>query len=322
MIEARDIASRDILAPGKRITSSITAQEWYLDDLRVLNPLGIRGQVLKTRVHFAQVPAVIQENLVACVESLRLDLEDMIFTPLAAAIGCLTPEDRELGVAVLDLGRSTSGLAVYRDFRILGSHCFTWGGYHLTRDIAAGLQVSFDEADALILEHGISDAFVRTRFADRPLVHLPGQLDEEGPTPVKLKTAVPGAPSVVDTSQIDVILFERAHELLVKVRQHLQSHGLSKSLVRGVVMTGGASKIRNVIALAEAVFQVPCRVGRPAAVQVCTHELLEPEYSAAIGIARHAFQYRAAARDGHIELRGAGTSMMKRAGRFIRRYFF
>lgn len=321
MLEARDIASRDILAAGKRITSSITAQEWYLDDLRVQNPLGIRGQVLKTRMHFAQIPAVIEENLAACIDSLRLELEDLIFSPLAAAIGCLTPEDRELGAAVLDLGRSTTGLAVYRDFRILGSHCFSWGGYHLTRDIAAGLQVSFDEADSLILEHGMSDRFVRSELGDRPLVHIPGQSADEGPTPIKLKTVVPGAPSTVDSGEIDVILYERAHELLVKVRQHVQSRGLSKSLVRGVVLTGGASKIRNMVAVAEAVFQTPCRIGKPVGIQVGTHELLDPEYSTAVGIARHAFQYRAAARDGQIEPRGAGSSVLRRTARFVRRYF-
>ena len=101
--EAQDMASRDILEAGKRIVSSIAAQEWYVDDLRVNDPLGITGQVLKTRVHFARIPAVIEDNLVQCIESQRRELEDLIFMPLASALGCLTPEDRELGVAVLDL---------------------------------------------------------------------------------------------------------------------------------------------------------------------------------------------------------------------------
>ena len=124
MIEARDIASRDILAPGKRVTSSISAQEWYVDDMRVIDPIGIRGQVLKTRIHFARLPAVIEDNIVTCIESQGRELEDMIFVPIASALGCLTPEDLELGVGVLDLGRGITGLAIYRDFRILGTHCF------------------------------------------------------------------------------------------------------------------------------------------------------------------------------------------------------
>ncbi|MCC6145470.1 MAG: hypothetical protein IT368_16815, partial [Candidatus Hydrogenedentes bacterium] len=115
MEEALDIASRDLLAPGKSLISSVTAQEWYVDDLRVIDPVGIRGNVLKTRVHFACLPTVIEDNLHACVESQDREIEDIVFLPLAAALGCLTPEDMELGVAVLDMGRSTTGLAVYRD---------------------------------------------------------------------------------------------------------------------------------------------------------------------------------------------------------------
>ena len=157
MDEALDIASRDVHEAGKHVISSVTAQEWYVDDLRVIDPVGINGHVLKTRVHFARIPAVIEDNIIRCIESQRRELEDIVFLPLAASLGCLTPEDRELGVAVLDMGRMTTGLAVFRERRILGTHCFDWGGYHLTRDVAAGIHVSFEEADDLIMEYGISE---------------------------------------------------------------------------------------------------------------------------------------------------------------------
>ncbi|MCC6695867.1 MAG: cell division protein FtsA [Candidatus Hydrogenedentes bacterium] len=321
MAEARDIASRDILAPGKRVTSSISAQEWYVDDMRVIDPIGIRGQVLKTRVHFARLPAVIEDNIVACIESQSRELEDMIFVPLASSLGCLTPEDMELGVGVLDLGRSITGLAVYRDFRILSTNCFEWGGYHITRDVAAGLQVSFEEADELILEYGISDACINEEFADSMVLAMQAQASEERNSRVKLKTAVPGAPPVVERGDLDIIVFERAKELLVKVRQHLQARGLSKNLVRGLVLTGGASLIRNYTALAEAVFQVPCRVGLPNSVEIRPQAVHSPEFSAAIGIVRHAFEYRTAARNGRVEPRGVVVSLSRRAGRFFKRYF-
>lgn len=319
MTEARDIASRDILAAGKRITSSISAQEWYVDDMRVIDPVGIRGQVLKTRVHFARLPGVIEDNLVACIESQSRELEDMIFVPVASALGCLTPEDMELGVGVLDMGRSISGLAVYRDYRILGTNCFEWGGYHITRDVAAGLQVSFEEADDLILEYGISQACIDEEFAESMAVAM--QVNEERGARVKLKTAVPGAPPLVDRGDLEMIIFERAKELLIKVRQYLHARGLSKNLVRGIVLTGGASRIKGYTELAEAVFQVPCRVGLPNSVEIRPQAVLAPEYSAAVGIARHAFEYRSAARNGRVEPRGAVVSMSRRLARFIKRYF-
>ena len=322
LAEARDIASRDILAPGKKVTTSITAQEWYVDDMRVRDPLGIRGQVLKVRIHFARIPAVIEDNVISCIESQHRELEDMIFLPLAAALGCLTPEDMELGAAVLDLGRTTTGLAVYRDHRILGTHCFEWGSYHLTRDVAAGLQVSFEEADELILEYGISDEFIQKGFSEG---------EEEGedlpesrePAPrIKLKTVVPGAASIVDRRELDLIIFERAKELMVRVRQHLNARGLGRNLVRGVVLTGGASVIKNCVGLAEAVFQVPCRIGRPNSVEIHPHEAQGPDFSGAVGIVRHGFEYRAAAKNGRVDPRGPVVSWSRRLVSFFREYFF
>lgn len=323
MTEARDIASRDILAAGKRLLSSIAAQEWYVDDMRVIDPIGIRGQVLKNRVHFARLPAVIEDNIIACIDSQGRELEDLVFQPLAAALGCLTPEDMELGVAVLDIGRATTGLAVFRDYRILGTHCFEWGGYHLTRDVAAGLQISFDEADELILEYGISDVFIHDPVA------VPIEIDDPAALPprpertrIKLKSAVHGAPNIVERDDLDTIVYERAHELINRVRQHLHQRDLSKNLVRGVVVTGGGSTLRNLAPLSETVFQVPCRVGLPTGVDVLPRAVQSPAFTAAVGILRHGFHYRAAARNGHVDPRGPLFSGYRRLVHFLRKYFF
>lgn len=324
--EALDIASRDVLAPGKRVTSSIAAQEWYLDDLRVMDPVNIRGQVLKTRVHFARVPAVIEDNIVTCIESQGREVEDIIFQPLASALGCLHPEDMELGVAVIDMGRTTTGISVYRDHRILGTHCFEWGCYHLTRDVAAGLQISFDEADDLILEYGISDEFIRRELSEevRDAMAVGAEHFErrQSDTQLKLKTAVHGAPSVVSREEMDYIVYERAKELMEKIRQHFQARGLLKSLVRGVVLTGGGGAVKNNVKLAEAVFQAPCRVGVPDAMGALSPQIKTPQFSAAVGIVRHAFQYRAAARNGRLDMGGPVSDAFRRVSRFLRKYFF
>lgn len=331
MEEALDIASRDVLAAGKRITSSIAAQEWYLDDLRVADPVGIRGHVLKTRVHFARVPAVIEDNIITCIESQRREVEDIIFLPIASALGCLYPEDMELGVAVIDMGRTTSGLAVYRDHRILGTHSFEWGCYHLTRDVAAGLHISFEEADELILEYGISDRFVEeelkgngedvyadvSKHAEDDLA-----LEDRRNNRIKLKSPVHGAPPIVDREELDIIVYERARELMIKVRQQLQARGFMDSLVRGVVLTGGGGAIKNNVKLAEAIFQKPCRVGVPNSIDILPHNVAAPEYSAAIGIIRHAFNYRTAARNGRIEPRNRMAGGLRRMSKALKKYFF
>ena len=321
MEETLDNASRDVLAPGKRVLSSITSQEWYVDDLRVSDPVGIRGSVLKTRVHFAQVPTVIEDNIATCIESQNKELEDIVFMPIAASLGCLTPEDMELGVAVLDMGRTTTGLSVYRDRRILGTNTFEWGGFHITRDVAAGLQVTFEEASDLILEYGVSDKLVLAE--DEQIYTGNGHHYEDRGSNIKLKSVVRGAPTVVDRSKLDHIVFERSKELLTKVRQHLASRGLMKNLVRGIVLTGGSAMIRNQANLAESVFEVPARIGVPEGIEVMPQPVNSPEYAPIVGVLRHGFEYRNALRSGRIEARrGPLGNAIKGLGGFFGRYFF
>ena len=319
--EALDVASRDILAPGKRVVSSITSQEWYVDDLRVRDPIGIRGSILKTRVHFAQLPTVIEDNLLSCIESQGCELEDVVFMPLAAALGCLTPEDMELGVAVMDIGRTTTGIAVYRDRRILATHSFEWGGFHITRDVAAGLQVSFEEAVDLVMEYGIPELLIRgLAQAEAEEEGAPAAADAEPQSPhIKLKSAVRGAPSIVERGELDMMVFERSKELMTKVRQYLNSRGLAKHLVRGVVLTGGGARIRNQASLAEALFQVPARVGLPDGIDVLPQAVNSPEFAPVSGVVRHGFEYRDAARSGRIK---APRSTIAAVGHFFSKYFF
>ena len=317
MDEALDMASRDVMEAGKRVVSSLSAQEWYVDDMRVIDPQGICGQVLKTRVHFARIPAVIEDNIVQCIESQRRELEDLIFMPLASALGCLTPEDRELGVAVLDMGRTNTGLSVFRDRRILGTHSFEWGGYHITRDVAAGLHVSFEEADELILEYGISTGLID---AESGGVQRGGMRDNQ--SEIKLKTAVHGVPSIVPKEDLDGIMFDRTHELLVKIRQYIHSRGLSKHLIRGMVLTGGSAEIKNYARLAETVFQVPCRVGVPSNVEVLCAPARQAAFSGVIGVACHGFDYRAATRSGRMIARTPVLQSARIIGETFRKYFF
>ena len=327
LVEALDIASNDLLAPGKHITSSITAQEWYVDDLRVIDPLSIKGAVLKARVHFARMPSAIEDNLANCIESQGRELEDVIFMPLASAIGCLTPEDMELGVGVMDMGRSTTGLTLYRDYRILSTHVFEWGGYHITRDVAAGLQVSFEEAQELIQQYGLSESLIRSIDGEAeetiPLrVAVGGTGMEPTESPIKLKTAVRGAPAIVSRRDLDTIVFERSRELMTKVRQHLHSRGLAKHLIRGIVLTGGASAIKKQVDLAETVFQVPARIGLPEGIPQLPGPMNAPQFSAVVGVAKHGASYRHAVRSGRV----LGRNQNARLGRWLvntfRRYFF
>lgn len=324
MEEALEMAARDALAAGKRPVYSITSQEWYVDDLRVSEPLSIRGSVLKVRVHFALLPSLIEDNLTICIESQGKELEDVVFLPLAAGMGCLTPEDIDLGVAVLDMGRSSTGLAVYRDRRILATHCFEWGGFHITRDVAAGLQISFEEAIDLIMLYGISERLIRQEAQKRSGDETqPGTEPPGADASIKLKSAVQGAPNIVPKSELDSIIFERSQELLNRVHHHLNSRSLAKHVIRGVVLTGGSAMIRNQALLAETLFQAPARIGLPVGIDILPQPVNSPEFVPLIGVVRHGFEYRDALRSGRLRLpQGVTGTMLRTIGNFFKKYFF
>lgn len=320
LAEALDAASRDVLAPGKQVVSSITAQEWYVDDMRVKDPVGIRGSVLKARVHFAQIPSVIVVNISNCVISQGRELEDLVFLPLAAGLGCLTQEDIDLGAVVIDMGHSTTGIAVHRHHRTLATHSFEWGGFHITRDVAAGLRIAYEEAVELILEYGIPRDMIDASDAGE---EEPAPAPEDQSMPIKLYSAVRGAPSIRERAELDMIVFERSQELMTSIRQYLNARGLDKHLVRGVVLTGGAAAIKNQAFLAAAVFQTPARLGLPEDIDVLPPPVNSPEFVPAVGVLRHGFEYRAAARSGRIDVRHGPVGMALRGvGGFLGKYFF
>jgi cell division protein FtsA len=325
MEEALDQASRPILSPGHKVVFSVTSQEWYVDEMRVGDPVGIRGSVLKCRVHFAKLPSVIEDNITNCIESQGRDLEDVVYMPLAASLGCLTPEDIDLGVAVLDMGHSTGGLAMYRDRRIMTSTSFEWGGFHITRDVSAGLHVSFEEAAELIMEYGVPEAHIRA-LAESEGGDLPDSLyeiDPDNASHIKLQSVVRGAANIVDRAELDMIIFERSKELMMKVRQYLVRRQVASSLVRGIVLTGGAAQIRNMDLLAEVVFQAPARIGQPEGIELMPQPVNAPEFVPALGVCRHGFEYRKAIQSGRIQVhRGPISNAFRGLFRVVSQYFF
>lgn len=328
MEEALGIASRNIAGPGKKVCSSISAQEWYVDDLRVSDPMGIRGTSLKARVHFALLPSVIEDNISTVIESQGRELEDVVYLPLAGAMGCLTPEDMELGVAVVDIGRTTCGLAVYRDRRIMSTHSFDWGGFHITRDVAAGLQVSFEEAVELVAEYGISDEMLAS-ITESNIYRLEGTTgrpigsERERSAHIKLKSAVRGAPNIAERALLETIIFERGKELMHAIYQHLEKKDYLDHLIRGVVLVGGTARTKNLDTLAAHIFETAARVGLPDNVDVLPPQVASPEWVPAVGILKHGFLYREAIRSGRIERqRGLVGGAMHKASRLLGRYFF
>lgn len=320
---ARYNAEQASLNPGTRNICPVSSQEWYVDNTRVSEPLGIRGSVLLARLHFAQIPTVVEDNLRACVESQNRMVEDFVYTPIAAALGCLTPEDMQLGVAVVDLGHSGMGISVYRNLSIMGTATLDCGAAHIINDMSAGLKVPFDEAADILREYGVSKRSIMNLRQDADVEDTASAAAASEGTMVKLKNPVSGAPDRVPRKLVDLIVYERCNEIAENIAKFLRQHRLGPLLARGIVLTGGGANIHNFDLLLEAVCGINVRVGLPEGMDSMPQHFNAPENTPLVGIVRHGLDYRAAVRSGLIDQRGSVMGKkLRRVFKGIRETFF
>lgn len=318
-------ASREPHTTGRIIMANLVTREWTIDTLKVANPLGMRGQELGLRIHTARIPNVIRENIKGCVEAQGCALEDMAFLPIAAAMGCLTNEDMALGAAMIDIGYTTTAVAVYSDSRVLSTKVFDWGAYHIIRDVAAGLQITFEEAEELMMEYGIAERLVAASDDASSGGYLDAESGDSGSLSVqiKLKTAVPNASDLVEREHLEWIIYERARDLFTRIRQSIASQGYSQRLIRGIVLAGGGGLIRNNDALAEAIFNAPCRVGKPLGIEGLPQALQSPQYIGVAGLTLYGLAMREASYDARrAPSNRAPTTRIGRAIAWLKRHFF
>lgn len=303
---ARGNAAQNALHPGCYPITSTSSQEWQVDGTRVIEPLGMRGSVLKAKIHVANIPSVAADNLRACIDSQGRILEDFVYQPIAAALGCLSGEDTQLGAAVVDIGHSGIGIAAYHDMSILGTAYIPQGTVLMVNDLSAGLKVRFDEAGEILQELGVSrlllDQMQQEGGADAP-PPAPSPASADAPR-IKLKSPVNGAPDVVPRKFVDEIIFARALELAEEVARFLNRHRMNQMLARGIVLTGGGAEIRNFAPLLEAVCRLPVRIGTPEGLEGMPTYYNTPANAPITGIVRHGLEYYDALRSGRVIPRG------------------
>lgn len=319
---ARENASHTSMEVDCLPISSIMAEEWTVDDVRVAAPIGLRGNILKGKVHFAQLPKFIQNNLHACIEAQGVDIEEFVYMPLAAASGCLSCEDIQLGAAVLDLGSLSTGIAVYLNGGIAATMALNLGCGFIVNDIAAGLKVSFDEAAELLLEYGISDHRIRAMSKRDSKTEDGAKTPPTRDVPIKLQRTGIGAPTTVSRDELDTIIFARSAEIADKTIAQLKSSKMLDRLSRGLVLTGGGAAIINQDALYEAKSDLPVRIGVPDGFEELPEFLDLPEWTPVMGVVKYAVAHRQAMRSGHMATRyGNGNTFWARLNRFRSKYF-
>jgi cell division protein FtsA len=225
---------------------------------------------LEARVHIVTSAVSAGQNLIKCCNRAGLHVRDALATPLAAAEAVLTPEERELGVALLDVGAGTTDVVVVHAGAVRHTAVLPVGGAHMTNDLAAALRTPFAEAERLKQRHG--GALVLAASAEQT-IEVPGL----GGRP----------PTRLSPRNLAEVIEPRAEELLALAKDEIKRAGCSHLLTSGVVLTGGSSVLPGMPELAERVFRTPVRPGAPLHLSGLVDVVASPMYSTAVGLVLH-----------------------------------
>ena len=282
--------ARSIPLPEDREPLHLLPQEFILDGQPgVHDPAGLMGRKLEVRVHVVSASATAIQNVVTAANRAGIHADDTVFEALACADSVLQTDERELGICLADIGAGSTDLSVFYEGVVVHTGAVPVGGDHFTNDIAVGLCTPIPEAEN-----------IKKMFGCAIVTRIPGGNEIEVPS-------VGDRPSrLMQQRMLGEILEPRARELMELLREHLRQAGVYELLGAGVVFTGGGSRLNALVESAEDVLRRPSRLGYPVPIAKLPSNLLEPEYSTAIGMVLYGHRARQARGNGD---RGFGARL-------------
>lgn len=270
-------AAKSIPLPAGQELIDALRQEYLLDAQDgIRDPLGMTGKCLEVDVHLVTAATTAWQNIVTAVNRAGIKVPDSgtIFEGLASAWSCLTEDERELGVALLDIGGGSSELIVFHHGTVRYTAVIAVAGEHFTNDIAVGLRTPIPEAEKMKRIWGDREP---AASADAPL-----EVPSVGERPAR----------VVSYATLSEIIQPRALELLELLHAELARSGFEKQLGAGVVLTGGGANLGGLISLAEQVLGLPVRLGRPAGLTKMGDTLSDPAFATVVGLVTYGNRLR------------------------------
>jgi cell division protein FtsA len=267
--------AQGITLPEDRQLLDVLPQKFLLDSQDgIRDPVGMVGARLEVNVHLVTASASASQNVVTAVNHAGVEVLNTVFEPLAAGAACLTADERELGVALVDVGGGTTNLIVYHAGVVRHTAVIPVGGEHFTNDIAVGLRTPIPEAEKMKKAWGERDP------------------SKPAETVVEVPSVGERPSRAVSYAKLGEIIEPRASELLELIRDEFQRSGCEKQLGAGVVLAGGGAKLGGLAALAETVFAMPVRVAIPTGLEAMGDTLPDPAFATVVGLVIHGYRRR------------------------------
>lgn len=267
-----------VMLPGEEIIH-VLPQEYKVDgQAEIKEPIGMYGGRLEANFHVVVGQVSSIRNIGRCIKSSGLDLSDITLEPVASANAVLSQEEKEAGVAMIDIGGGTTDLAIFKDGIIRHTAVIPFGGNVITEDIKDGCSIIEKQAELLKMKFGSAWP---GENKDNEIVSIPG-LRGRDPKEITLKN-------------LSKIINARVVEIIEQVFVEIKNYGHDdprKKLIAGIVLTGGGSQLKHIKQLVEYITGMDTRIGYPNEHLAgdSNEEITSPVYATAVGLLMHAIQ--------------------------------
>ena len=285
-----------IMLPNDRDIIHILRQEFVVDNQdEIKNPIGMIGSNLDIYILIVTASRSATKNLLTCFKKAKIDVSEMVLSQIATAEAVLTPDEKELGVALIDIGGGTTDIAVFEKGALIFAATIGVGGYNFTNDLAIGTRTPIDKAEKIKRQYGCgTDPSFKNQNIEIPTVG--GK---------KMR--------VISVSLLADILKPRAEEIFDMVKRKIEEEGFENKINAGVVITGGSAYLSGLLEVADDIFAAPVRVGKPFGIGGLIDKVNTPEFATSLGLIKY----------GLIDMKDRGMIKDKPTGFFhkLKEYF-
>lgn len=259
-----------IMLPNNKDILHVLPQEFIIDTQDdIKNPIGMTGNSLEVYILIVTASKAATRNLLICLKKAKIDVLKMVLSHIATAEAVLTPDEKELGVALIDIGGGTTDFAIYEKGALKYSSTIGVGGFNFTNDLAIGTRTPIDKAEIIKRKYGMGlDPNLRNQNIEIPSV---------GGKKMRL----------INPSLLTEILKPRAEEIFEMIRNKIEQEGLENKINAGVVLTGGTSQLDGLLEVADEIFSTPVRIGKPAGLGGLIDKVNTPDFSTSLGLIKY-----------------------------------
>ncbi len=265
-------AAKAVALPSGREIVHVLPQDFVVDEQDGIGaPIGMTGARLEVNVHVVTGSTSTTQNIVACVNRAGVEVADTVLEQLAASEAVLTADEKELGVALVDIGGGTTEFAIFEKGSLWHTGVVALGGDHFTNDIAVGLRTPIPEAEKTKRRSGCA---------------LSALVEEE--ETIEVASVGGRQPRVMSRRILSEVLQPRAEEIFHQLWDEIRRAGYERSLNSGIVLTGGGSILDGMPEIADQIFDLPMRRGCPVGVGGLTDHVNNPAFATAVGLVMYA----------------------------------